>query len=69
VHSDIAKAIDEASMTALIILDLSATFVFWNQGTGFNLGKVVLQRLNSVCFSDGYNITRVFFLVYQWDPF
>ena len=65
VHSDIAEALDERSMTALIMLHLSPAFdvidhsitteafriLFWNQGKSFNLGTVVLRRQNSVWFS------------------
>jgi len=65
VHSDIAVALDEGSMTALIMLDLSAAldvidhpillkrleFSFGIKEKGFNLGKVVHRQQNSVCFS------------------
>jgi len=58
VHSDIAEALDKGSMTALIMLDLSAAFdvidhpiLLKRQGKSFNVGKVVPRRQNSVCFS------------------
>jgi len=67
VHSDIVEALDEGSMTALIRLNLSRTFhvidhpillnrldiSFGIKGKGCNLGKVVLCRQSSVCFSCG----------------
>ena len=46
-HSDTAGSLDEGSMTALVMLDLSAAFdvidhlILWNQEKGLNLGNVV----------------------------
>ena len=65
VHSDIAEALDEGSMTALITLDLAAAFdvidhpiplkrlesSFWHLGKGHNLGKIVHRRQKSTYFS------------------
>ena len=64
-HSDIAEALSEGSMTALIILDLSAAFdvidhpillkglecSFGNQGKSHSLSNVVHRRQTSMCFS------------------
>ena len=62
VHSDIAEARGEGSMTALLMFDLSAAFdiidrpfriCLWHQGKGLNLGKVVPRQQISVCFNCG----------------
>ena len=67
VHSDSAEALDEGSMTALIMLNVSAAFSvidhplllkcieysFGMEEKGLYLGKVVPRRQNSVCFSGG----------------
>jgi len=52
VHIDIAEALDEGSITALIRLELFAAFdvaiiLLWNRIKCFNLGKVVPRRQNS----------------------